>query len=66
MLTLPRRLPGSKQELSDQLVVSILIDRSLVLECGKAVLVLVTAEEAAALYTYLRKHSNKFQIGGKQ
>ncbi len=62
----PRKVPGSTAQLSDQLVISILVDRSLLLECGRAVLVVVTAEEAAALYAYLQKHHRKFQTGGQQ
>ncbi len=66
MFTLPRRLPGSKQPLSDNLTISILIDRNITLEVGKSVLVLLTAEEAAALRDYLQRHTAKFQrIGGQ-
>lgn len=57
---LPRAIPGSKQSLSDDLTVSVLIDRNLILELGKAVLVILTAKEAAALYLYLEKHHFKF------
>lgn len=62
---LPRRVPGSKQALSDNLTVSILIDRNVTLEVGKSVLVLLTSEEAAALLAYLQKHGNMFQGGSK-
>ncbi len=65
MYILPKRIPGSKSQLSDQLTVSFLIDRALLLECGKAVLLLLTAEEAAALYVYLERHKGKFQRGGQ-
>ena len=64
MHVLPRRIPGSKTQLSDQLVVSILIDRALLLECGRSVLLLLSAEEAAHLHLYLLKHKNKFTQGG--
>jgi len=62
---LPKRLAGSKQTLSDQLTVSILIDRSLTFECGKAVLVLLTHEEAIALRRYLANHAKLYPIDGK-
>lgn len=64
MVNLPRRLPGSKQPLSDNLTVSILIDRNMTLEVGKAVLVLLTADETKALYDYLDKHRAMFNTGG--
>ena len=60
MHTLPRRIPGSKTPLSDQLVVSILIDRALLLECGRSVLLILSAEEAAQLHLYLMRHERKF------
>ncbi len=59
-----RAIPGSKQMLSDNLEVQILIDRSLTLECGKAVLVLVPADEVIELRRYLAKHAKKFPIDG--
>jgi hypothetical protein len=61
---LPKRLVGSRQELSDHLVVSILIDRSLLLEAGKAVLLLLTHEEAIALRRYLASHAKLYPIDG--
>ena len=61
MYTLPRRIAGSQQSLSDNLTVSILIDRTLLLECGKAVLLIVTADEAAELHAYLNKHRLKWR-----
>lgn len=64
MHMLPRRIPGSKAALSDQLVVSILIDRMLLLECGRSVLLMLSAEEARNLYEYLVKHQRKFTQGG--
>ncbi len=64
MHILPRRVAGSQATLSDNLVVSILIDRSLTLTCGKAVLVLLTAEEAVALRRYLAQHSKLYPING--
>jgi hypothetical protein len=59
-----RAIPGSKQTLSDNLEVQILIDRSLVLEVGKAVLVLLPADEVIALRRYLASHAKKFPIDG--
>jgi hypothetical protein len=64
MHILPRRVAGSQQSLSDNLVVSILIDRSLTLTCGKAVLVLLTAEEAIELRRYLASHAKLYPIDG--
>ncbi len=64
MHIIPRRIPGSKSTLSDQLVVSILIDRSLTLEVGRAVLIVLSAEETTSLHVYLQKHQRKF-TGGK-
>lgn len=61
-----RRIPGSTQPLSDHLVASILIDRSLLLEAGKAVLLLLTHEETVALIAYLKRHEKKFQTGEQQ
>ncbi len=63
MFIVPKRIPGSKVPLSDTITVSILIDRSLFLEVGRAVLVILNSEEAAALLEYLQKHSRKFQVG---
>lgn len=59
-----RAIPGSKQTLSDSLEVQILIDRSLVLEVGKAVLVLLPADEVVQLRRYLAQHAKKFPIDG--
>jgi hypothetical protein len=59
-----RRIPGSSQPLSQHLVASVLIDRSLLLEAGRAVLLLLTYEEAVALRQYLAKHAKKFPING--
>ncbi len=59
-----RRIPGSQQPLSDHLVASVLIDRSLLLEAGKAVLLLLTHEEVIALRRYLAQHAKKFPING--
>ena len=59
-----RRIPGSQQPLSDNLNVQILIDRSLLLECGRAVLVLLSADEVIALRRYLAQHAKKFPIDG--
>jgi len=56
----PGRIPGTTEQLSDQLVASFLIDRMMVLEVGKSVLVLLTANEASALYSYLHKNNRKF------
>ena len=64
MHILPRRIPGSQQSLSDALVISILIDRSLTLTVGKAVLVLLTHEEAIELRRYLANHARLFPIDG--
>ena len=59
------RIPGSKQELSDQVTVQILLDRNLLLEVGRSVLVILTVDEAAALYHYLHSHKRKFvKVGG--
>jgi hypothetical protein len=65
MHILPKRLVGSKQDLSDHLTVSVLIDRSLLLEAGKAVLLLLTYEEAIALRRYLANRAKLYPIGGK-
>jgi len=65
MHILPKRLAGSKSELSDHLTVSILIDRSLLIEAGKAVLLLLTYEEAVELRRYLAKHAKLYPIDGK-
>ncbi len=65
MILPPRRIPGTTETISDQLVVSFLIDRMCVLEVGKAVLVLLTPEEAKGLYTYLHKNKRKFMEVGK-
>ena len=59
-----RAIPGSKQALSDNLEIQILIDRSLLLECGRAVLVLLPADEVIALRRYLAQHAKKFPIDG--
>ena len=58
---LPRKIAGSQQDISDQLSVSILIDRTLLLNCGRAVLVILTADEAASLQHYLNKHRLKWR-----
>lgn len=63
MNSIPRRIPGSKTSLSGDLTVSILIDRAMLLEVGKNVLLVLSAEEAAALYSYLQRHSKKFPDG---
>ena len=66
MLSLPRRIPGTQQSLSanDNLVVSILIDRTLTLTVGKATLVILTSNEAAELYKYLHRNKKKFLLNG--
>ena len=61
------RTPGSRQELSENLTIQILIDRSLLLEAGKAALLLLTYEEAIALRRYLANHAKLYPIdGGKR
>lgn len=57
---LPRSIPGSAQSLSEEVSVSILIDRHLILHICKGVLVNLTPEEAHALRVYLAKHSRKW------
>lgn len=64
MFVVPRRIPGSKTPLSENLTVSILIDRALLFEAGKSVLLLLSAEETTALHIYLQHHEKKF-TGGK-
>ncbi len=61
-----RQIPGSQQALSDHLIASILIDRSLLLEAGKAVLLVLTYEEVIELRRYLAQHAKKFPIDGGQ
>ncbi len=60
MFSLPRRVAGSQENLSNDLVISILLDRNVLLEFGRGVLLILTAEETAALYTYLHKNKKKF------
>jgi hypothetical protein len=62
MTSLPRRIPGSQQPLSDQLTASFFIDRNLCLEVGKAVMVIFTSDEVAALYQYLHRNKKKFVV----
>ncbi len=64
MFSLPRRIPGTQQSLSEELVVSILIDRTLTLTVGKATLVILTSTEAAELYKYLHRNKKKFLLNG--
>ena len=60
MRILPRTIPGSKTQLSDDLTVSILIDRAMLFELEKHVLVLLSKEEVYTLYMYLERHRFKF------
>ncbi len=60
MRILPRTIPGSKTQLSDDLTVSILIDRAMLFELEKHVLVLLSKEEVYTLYLYLERHRFKF------
>jgi hypothetical protein len=60
MNILPRRIPGSTEQLSDHLVASFLIDRMMTIEIGTSVLILLTVDEAAALYSYLHRNKRKF------
>ncbi len=60
VFSLPRRIVGTQASLSDQLTVSILIDRTLTLTVGKATLILLTSNEAKELYLYLHKNKRKF------
>jgi len=65
VFSLPRRIPGTQQSLSDDhLVVSILIDRTLTLTVGKATLIILTSNEAAELYKYLHRNKKKFLLNG--
>jgi hypothetical protein len=60
MKNLPPTIAGSKSTLSDNLTASVLMDRNLLCEIGKAVVVFLTPEEATALFRYLEKHQYKF------
>lgn len=66
MQILPRAIPGSKTTLSDNLTVSILIDRNMTLELGKNVLIILSTEEAAALHEYFQRHAAKFRQVGNE
>jgi hypothetical protein len=59
-------IPGSKQVLSPNLTVSILIDRTLIFEVGKSVLLILGTDEARELYLYLHRNKRKFisNVGG--
>ena len=64
MFSLPRRIPGTQHNLSEELVVSILIDRTLTLTVGKATLIILTSNETAELYKYLHRNKKKFLLNG--
>ncbi len=61
---LPREIPGSTQPLSEQLTVSILTNRTLALQVQESVLVMLTKEEVAALYSYLHSNKRMFFVNG--
>ena len=64
MHSLPlRRIPGTKETLSETVSVSFLIDRMLVVEIGKASVLFLTPDEAKALYGYLHRNKRKFTNG---
>jgi hypothetical protein len=66
MAMLPNPVPGRKVTFSDDLQATILVNRSVLLTCGKAVYVVLTPEEAAALYAFLHKNKRTFvRVGGQ-
>ena len=65
MFILPNPIPGSKATLSDTLTASFLIDRTLTLEIGQSVLVLLSTEEIRQLYAYLERNNALFFAKGE-
>ncbi len=63
---LPQAIPGMKVTLVKGLTVSIGIDRALVMELGKGVVVIFSPEETSLVFDYLLRHARKFSKGGKQ
>lgn len=61
-------IPGTKTALNADIALSILLDRALLVEIGRNVIVVLSAEETRLLLDYLRQHSAKFVIrkGGTQ
>lgn len=62
---LPRAIPGTKTTITDIITLSMRIDRTWVLEIGKHVVLIFSAEEASQVYDYLKRHAAKFSSGEK-
>ena len=63
---IPQVILGTKQAITDSISVSIRLDRTLVVELGKNVVLIFSADETLELLDYLQRHVLKFvSKGGK-
>ena len=63
---IPRAIPGTKTAITDTITLSMHIDRTWVLELGKHVVLIFSAEETSQVYDYLLRHAAKFSTGDRQ
>jgi hypothetical protein len=63
---LPSAIPGTKTAIHEHLTLSIRIDRTLVFEIGKSVLVIFSPEETSQVVSYMLHHARKFALPGNK
>ncbi|MGZ3627261.1 MAG: hypothetical protein ACXWPS_14570 [Ktedonobacteraceae bacterium] len=63
---IPRAIPGTKTAITETITLSMRIDRTWVLEIGKHVVIIFSAEETSMVHGYLLRHAAKFSTGDRQ
>ncbi len=61
----PRTIPGTRTRISEHITLSIRLDRTFVVELGKHVVIIFSAEEAQEVFGYLMRFRRYFS-GRKQ
>ncbi len=64
MHNLPQAIAGTKEAINADIALSILLDRTLVIELARNAVILFSPDEVTRMHDYLRKHLSLFHKQG--